>query len=95
MRAYLAFAVALVVVGFAAPVAMAETPTRVLGLGENVKFGLGIGTNVGSPAPVVIDAPDGMRQVVSGLDGHSVAICPDGQVYAWGTNNAAQSGPSN
>ena len=71
--------------------------TRVLAWGSNAKGQLGNGTTTSSTVPVAIDASgilagESVIGLASGMtgaseDGHSLALCADGTVAAWGTGS--------
>lgn len=69
---------------------------RALAWGTNYDGRLGNGTTTSSNAPVAVDQTGVLagRTViaVSASDGHSLAVCVDGTVAAWGNNSEGQLG---
>ncbi|MEV1050048.1 hypothetical protein [Streptomyces sp. NPDC049887] len=59
--------------------------------GDNEDGQLGTGDNAGSPVPVAVPEPAGIRSLAAGF-AHSLALLEDGTVWAWGDNDNGQLG---
>jgi len=69
--------------------AAGAAPTRILSWGANDRTELGIGTDDGTRAPVVVHGPGGIHSLSAG-SGQAIAIGPNGRTLAWGDDGRGQ-----